>query len=64
MIRLYWFLIKKLLKELRYNSRVYEANKILMLLHLKEAELLSRIYHVKKDDILIQEHMDKKYCLF
>ena len=32
---------------------------------LKEAELLSRIYHVKKDDILIQEHMDKKkYCLF
>ncbi len=50
---------KKLLKELRYNSRVYEANKF-NVATLKEAELLSRIYHVKKDDILIQEHMDKK----
>lgn len=54
---------KKLLKELRYNSRVYEANKF-NVATLKEAELLSRIYHVKKDDILIQEHMDKKNTVY
>lgn len=38
---------KNLLKELRYNSRVYEANKF-NVTTVKEAELLSRIYHVKK----------------
>ena len=38
---------KKLLKEFRYNSRVYEANKF-NVATVKEAELLSRIYHVKK----------------
>ena len=54
---------KKLLKELRYNSRVYEANKF-NVATLKEAELLSRIYHVKKDDILIQEYMDKKNTVY
>ena len=54
---------KKLLKEFRYNSRVYEANKF-NVATVKEAELLSRIYHVKKDDILIQEHMDKKNTVY
>lgn len=54
---------KKLLKELRYNSRVYEANKF-NVATVKEAELLSRIYHVKKDDILIQGHMDKKDTVY
>ena len=38
---------------------MYEANKF-NVATVKEAELLSRIYHVKKDDILIQEYMDKK----
>ena len=41
-----WFLIKTV-ERLRYNSRVYEANKF-NVATLKEAELLSRIYHVKK----------------
>ena len=54
---------KKLLKELRYNSRVYEANKF-NVATVKEAELLSRIYHVKKDDILIQEYIDKKNTVY
>lgn len=43
---------KKLLKEFRYNSRVYEVNKFNVVI-FKEVELLSRIYYVKKDDILI-----------
>lgn len=54
---------KKLLKELRYNSRVCEANKF-NVATVKEAELISRIYHVKKDDILIQGHMDKKDTVY
>lgn len=42
---------------------MYEANKF-NVTTVKEAELLSRIYHVKKDDILIQEHIDKKNTIY
>ena len=42
---------------------MYEANKF-NVATVKEAELLSRIYHVKKDDILIQQHMDKKNTVY
>lgn len=57
----------ELLKELRYNSRVYEANKF-KASSLKEAELLSKIYRVKIADVEIKSsnnvEKDKNYLIY
>lgn len=54
---------RHLLNELRYNSRVYEANKF-DVATFREAELLSKIYHIKKDDIVIQKSVNKELTVY
>lgn len=51
---------KELLQQLRYNSRLNEANKF-NVSSLAEATLLSRIYYVKVEDIILKAEKDSSH---